>query len=96
MQLVKVLCVVLVIMGAGRSVSSQNYNEYDLVLGHENGRNFDTIVTKIKIIDQVSTKHALAHETAKILADEYGMQYRLKWVRRLKNTEEKKRIIYIK
>lgn len=85
---------ILAFLGAALTGRSQNYNEYNVWFGKERkvGKKivFDTILTKMTMTAPVSANHKTAIETANEMAKNYGMIARVKYVRRLKSTEQKK------
>jgi hypothetical protein len=85
---------ILAFVGAALTGRSQNFNEYSVYFGKERKEGkkivFDTIIAKIKMTAPVSASHIVALEIANSKAKDYGMVARVKYIRRLKSTEQKK------
>lgn len=85
---------ILAFVGAALTGRSQNFNEYSVYFGKERKEGkkivFDTILTKITMTAPVSASHKTALEIANSKAKDYGMVARVKYIRRLKSTEQKK------
>lgn len=84
----------LAFVGAALTGRSQNYNEYSVYFGKERKEGkkivFDTILTKMTMTAPVSASHTAALEIANSMAKNYEMVARVKYIRRLKSSEEKK------
>jgi hypothetical protein len=96
-MLIRILFISILTLGAC-AARSQTYNEYHLYLGKERKVGtkivFDTILTGYKLIDTISKNHVRALATGKNYGKEFGMVARVKYIRRLTKTEEKKVKIY--
>lgn len=85
---------ILAFLGAALTGRSQNHNEYSVFFGKERkvGKTivFDTILTRMTMTAPISTNHIAALEIANSKAKDFNMVARVKYIRRLKSTEQKK------
>ena len=88
------IILIMAFLWAALTGRSQNFNEYSVCFGKERKEGkkivFDTILTKMTMTAPVSASHVAAFEIANSKAKDYGMIARVKYIRRLKSTEQKK------